>query len=527
MDSSYVDLKKAVDREDYEMAKHIIRSCRLEARYSSEHLLFCAIDQKDLHIISFLLKSTKIDLKVENSSGNRIVHAAAESGDKQILKEVLSAGSSANVVNSLGQSPLHLAILGGFEEAAIYLINEGATINRPRCYSLNEAPIHTASRLGFLKILEHMMNRGSDLNVQLNDGSTPLHVAIRNRHAAAVELLCRYGASTDVCDKHGKSPINLALRQLSISIIQILLPYIFDLNNVDQIGSTPLHYLAASQIPADQHLDIFEMLFDKGVDVDKKDRDGRTALHETATSGNITICEVLLQNGANVHISENRGETPLCTASAYNKADIIKCLIARGATANHQDFELKTPLQKVIETRVGGCKMNSINLLLEHDAQVNSIDRRGSSILDQCCFHIVTSDLTSQHLTDVLMRLISAGVTLKYTNTSPNLHSPLCVLVWQGHLEAASMLIEAGWDLGPEDWVTLPGNSAPVGSFLLRLHNIRSNPVSLRGICRRVIRRCLSDGSSGKDISKNVKGLGLPFSLRDYVLGSIYGRSLI
>jgi ankyrin repeat protein len=57
-------------------------------------------------------------------------------------------------------------------------------------------------------------------------------------------------------------------------------------------------------------MDMTELLLTRGADVDAKDRDGDTPLHDAAFRGHEKIVGLLLAHGADVGAKNNAGRTP-------------------------------------------------------------------------------------------------------------------------------------------------------------------------------------------------------------------------
>ena len=64
----------------------------------------------------------------------------------------------------------------------------------------------------------------------------------------------------------------------------------------------------------DGQLEIVKYLVENGVDINAKDKDGKTTLMKTVENRNLEIVKYLVDNGANVNAKNKNGNTPLILA---------------------------------------------------------------------------------------------------------------------------------------------------------------------------------------------------------------------
>jgi hypothetical protein len=69
-------------------------------------------------------------------------------------------------------------------------------------------------------------------------------------------------------------------------------------------------------------------------DLNAKDKDGRTALFDAATTGNTDRVKALIAAGADVNAQHDNGQTALMDAALRGNPDCVKVLIAAGADVN-------------------------------------------------------------------------------------------------------------------------------------------------------------------------------------------------
>lgn len=173
---------------------------------------------------------------------------------------------------------LHLASQHGQEEIAELLISLGHDSSRPV-----EDWIYS--------------NTHDNLGISVNtDGHTPLHLAAAHSQAAVVELLCReFPQTVTRRDAKGQTPLHLA------SSSQIM-----PKPNANPNTSGPTRLTAQS--PEDNTT--IDTLLASGADVNAKDNQGNTCLHNASAWGNLKAIRALIQAGADPLSKNKAGWTP-------------------------------------------------------------------------------------------------------------------------------------------------------------------------------------------------------------------------
>ena len=96
-------------------------------------------------------------------------------------------------------------------------------------------------------------------------------------------------------------------------------------------------------------------------------------------------------------------------------------------------------------------------------------------------------------------------------------NSPLCWLTWHGELRPAAFLVNAGWQLRDERWLSLPGKTDDIERFLVRARALAGTPDTLRGSCRSAVRNQLRAASHDRDIVPLILELPLPPQIHRYL----------
>jgi hypothetical protein len=207
--------------------------------------------------------------------------------------------------------PLHIASLGGYEDAVTFLIAKGADVNpKDDC---GDTPLLAAARNGHEDIIRILLENNANPNIQDNQDDTPLHQAAHEEYENIVKLLIEKGANVNVKD-------------------------IEDL--------TPLHCAAMGS-----NKNVLTMLLKEGADVNAKANKGWTPLHVAADLGNEGIAKLLIQKGALVNerllntlvvdcsSGKNEivlGKTPLDLAKAACHEETAKAIRACGGKTGEE-----------------------------------------------------------------------------------------------------------------------------------------------------------------------------------------------
>jgi len=140
------------------------------------------------------------------------------------------------------------------------------------------------------------------------------------------------------------------------------------------------------------HVEIAEFLLKQGANVNVKDKDGYTPLHNTADSflkgfprkgteaDRNRIAALLLKYGARVNATINHGETPLHRAALTNNVALVHLLLENGADPNIQQSQGMTPLHFALFA--GKDRVQVVRLLIRHGADSSVTDEYGLTPTD-------------------------------------------------------------------------------------------------------------------------------------------------
>ncbi len=133
---------------------------------------------------------------------------------------------------------------------------------------------------------------------------------------------------------------------------------------------------------------LIQILIDNGADISIKNNQGNTALTEAAEQGNYYIVRTLINNGADIKTLPNN--MALLLACAKGDTDKAKSLIEKGANVNfYTNYGHKTPLMFTCENYM----FQTVKQLVEHGANINEKDEGYSQTP---LYYAITGDITNK-----------------------------------------------------------------------------------------------------------------------------------
>uniref|UniRef100_A0A1A8D5H2 Cortactin-binding protein 2 n=4 Tax=Nothobranchius kadleci TaxID=1051664 RepID=A0A1A8D5H2_NOTKA len=194
--------------------------------------------------------------------------AAAQNGQTECLKLLLSSGLPADVSEENGFTPLHVAAAHGHSSCVEVLLAAGAAVDSVAVGG--QTSLFLACEAGSLDSSRALLNAGANRSLATADGCTALHAAVRSGHVDTLHLLLCHPAQGDP----------------SQTIPTQVLPATL-LNQANGDGWTPAHMAAALDLK-----ECLEVLCSHSEqDIERRDKCNRT-IHDVATDD----CKDLLEN---------------------------------------------------------------------------------------------------------------------------------------------------------------------------------------------------------------------------------------
>ena len=162
------------------------------------------------------------EISAFNADREERLHAAAASGDVDLVRELLSFGGDPNRHDErTGLTALQVAAARGDDTAVRALLGGGADVLVTE--RSGQTALHKAAEHGSTEVVSALLRAGAVVDAPVaTTGQTPLHLAVRHGNADAARVLLAAGARADLLDHLGRTPRDLARELLAPEVVGAL-----------------------------------------------------------------------------------------------------------------------------------------------------------------------------------------------------------------------------------------------------------------------------------------------------------------
>ncbi|XP_050170873.1 ankyrin repeat and SOCS box protein 3 isoform X2 [Myiozetetes cayanensis] len=228
------------------------------------------------------------------------LHLSARHGALDCLRVLLEAGADLNDVTTDATTPLFLAVENKHTEVVKFLLQHGANIEGPHCWS-GWNSLHQASFQGSTEIMEILLEKGASKNCRDDFGITPLFVAAQYGQLESLRLLVSHGADLNCQAKDRATPLLIAAQEGHLECVKLLLAAGADPNlycNEDK-WQLPIH--AAAEMG---HVKILELLIPVTDRICDKGKGKLSPVYSAIYGGDEACLELLLKQGFSPNAQE-------------------------------------------------------------------------------------------------------------------------------------------------------------------------------------------------------------------------------
>lgn len=312
-----------------------------------DELLIIAASQGDVNFMQDLLNgeanAVKLIKHTKNELGQNLIHIATQHGQSKVIDLLADRLKSKphrlyemiNHKDRQRMTALHIACKNNNLKLAKILIQHRAKLEVRDAQG--HTPLLLAGQYGDWNLVHYLANKGANLKAVNTFGLNILHQVCWNKREDWVEELIggmahlsQQGLATFYKrDNRRCYPLHLATSSGHVRTVQSLLPYLSeqDVNRKERNGKTALHLAAEAGLG-----ELISLLIDSKVDVHAKTYSEKTALHFACEKNHLDSVKTLIKHGADIDGRENEeGDTPLLLASRYGNWNLVDFLVSKGA----------------------------------------------------------------------------------------------------------------------------------------------------------------------------------------------------
>jgi len=354
------------------------------------------------------LSTTLLDLNLKNSADETPLAVALGGGFNHLAQQMIQSGADVNVTDGSGLSLLLKAIQDKNLGAATFLLANGADINTRSPQGMT--PLELAVREGVEQVVDKLCQAGADTTSSSN-GEPPLWIALEAENYTIGSILVRHGVDTD-CWGEGPDGCQQTLLHRAVD------------ENKEEVGS----FLIRSG--CDLNCSRREGVDGKGGD---EARDGQAPLHLATQWGQEGVVTTLIEHGANINLADSEGKTVLHHAIESGQHGIINLLLGcPGIDLQSRDKSGLSPFAAAMTYK----NNSAARVILELEpGAAEQPDSRGKNFLHTA---IIKGDLES------LLFLISINVNVHSKTTDSNKLAPILLAVQVGNEMMVRNLLLAG-----------------------------------------------------------------------------------
>ena len=416
-----------------------------------ETALITACSSDCFECTQILLTIQGCDLNKQDNEGNTALHVAVHHGNSDLVRILLcnhsynpsisdlaplhlpvkikgikfvkpvriSASCDPNIVNSKGDTPLHIACWQGSIEI-IDLLLGSEKINLYVTNLEGQMPFHVANH----EAIKFLVKCGDySLNEQDSEGNTVLHLAVQTKDIKSVStLLTDPSCDPNIVTNKGDTPLHIACRQGCIEIIDLLLgTKRINLQAMNAHGKLPLHVANVQAIGC--------LVEGRHYSINERDIKGNTILHLAVQAENTNCVKTLLASAScDPNAVNNEGNTPLHIACQQGSVEIIDFLFS------FEKLDLYITNADECKMPLHVASMEAIKHLLKcKKYTLDERDGKGNTVL-----HLAVQ---MENSNCVKTLLASASCDPNVVNSKGD--TPLHIACWQGSVEIIDLLLSS------------------------------------------------------------------------------------
>lgn len=353
-------------------------------------------------------------------SGASVIEWAAKRGYVTVIQEFRTPRRRNAISIDKKDRALGLAAETGNLCCIPPLLDMGAEISSSTyCHFTSEAealtPLHHAARNNFPAIVEYLLAKDVGIAIETSRHMTALDYAVKYGNEECARILIERGIRVDL-----NKCLNFAATAGHLNILQLLLEKGADFNTQDSTGATPLSLSVTRD-----HEECVKLLLENGANIEPE-----VNLLEAAKLDNPAILRLLLAQGVDVNTKDSTSATALEIAVRNGREDFVHILVESGANPKPA---------KYMSYAINSGRTSVVRLFLERgaDPSATSNDRT-------MCQEAIFSNQA-----DILEMLLDNGADIEGRNRVGQ--TALHRAAFFGDPRSATILLEKGASVSAQD----------------------------------------------------------------------------
>jgi len=158
-------------------------------------------------------------IRERTSLGETALHLLVLGESEEAVRSILQLGADVSALCDFGETPLSLAASSGKVNFVKVLLAAGSPLG---IEGQREPTLHKAVRGGSIETVGLLVDAGADVNEQSDFAEAPIHLAVEDDYVAIAELLIARGADPLLRSSLDGTALDVALRAGSAACVALL-----------------------------------------------------------------------------------------------------------------------------------------------------------------------------------------------------------------------------------------------------------------------------------------------------------------
>ena len=334
-------------------------------RYAFDAVCYAILENAPLESIIYLLSLKGNEVNKFTHDGRNYFMWAAYKGNVDLMQHLIQKGSDTKIVDDHGYNPITFVAVTGQQNLKVYdlLLKNGSQIKDMNREGANSLLLLTPHLKDFSTV-KYFTDKGLSILDKDHLGNTMISYAARGGNREIINKLITLGVDYKNKNKNDGNAFMFAARGFrgstnNLEFFRYLKKIGIDTNIITKDNETPLHALAFRQ----KDRKVFEFFIDNGVDPNKKNNDGNTALINAVLSSNTEIVKYLEGYTKNINQKNKEGMNALIYAFRNGDPKLVKFLLENGSNIHTKDKNNRNVIAHLFDTFSYSNKTNFDELL--------------------------------------------------------------------------------------------------------------------------------------------------------------------